>query len=610
MCGISGFFGQRKISKKYINQTIQLMKNRGPDFSNHYENHFENDLSIYLLHTRLSIIDLNKRSNQPFIIGDYILIFNGEIYNYIELKKNLLSKGISLRTNSDTEVLLNYYILYGDKCVNYFDGMWSIAIFNKKNKRLFLSRDPFGEKPLYIFKNKAGIFFGSEIKLIKSLSNESFSINSKKLNRYLSFGARCLFKDNSTFYEKIISVKNSENIICDSNLKIVSKIYWKPKPKIKFYKNDDIEEISKNLLIKSLSLRLRSDVPAAFLLSGGIDSGGLASIAVKKLNKNIRTFSIVDNDNRYNEIKNIKKVTSDLNCKNHVVEISKKKFIKNLKSLIYYHDSPVFTLAQYLHFELMSNIKPTGIKVVISGTGADEIYSGYYDHYLMHLACLRKKNVYSENLKYWKSFIKNKVRNPIFKKNRLFIDNPNFREHVYDNSETISKNLINPEKFLFEENFFSEDLFSNRRANELFNETVPAILNNEDLNAMMNSIENRSPFLNREIFNFVYSIPPENLIKRGYSKYILRESLKNILHEDVRTDRQKKGFNCSIKTLVNFSEKSTQEFLLDGGSQIFDYVNRDRIKALFKENLNENYISKFLFSFISAKLFLDNQAAQ
>ena len=256
----------------------------------------------------------------------------------------------------------------------------------------------------------------------------------------------------------------------------------------------------------------------------------------------------------------------------------------------------------------MNKIKPTGTKVVISGTGADEIYSGYYDHFLMYLAKIRNNKNYYKELSFWKKFIRNKIRNPVFKNKDLFVQNPEFREHVYDNSKILSKNLIAPEKFNFKEFNYSKDLFTNRRANELFHETVPAILNNEDLNAMKNSIENRSPFLNRELLNFIYSVKSENLIKEGFSKHILRSNLKGILNEKVRTDRQKKGFNCSIETLINLKNKNIQDYLLEKKSKIFDYVDRGKFKNFLRGDFKKNYKNKFIFSFISAKLFLDKKA--
>ena len=173
MCGIAGYFGRNSIPKTYIDKTLQKMKERGPDFSNSFSKSYPNNLFIYLLHSRLSIIDLHPRSNQPFVIGDHVIIFNGEIYNYLELKKHLINKKIKLKTNSDTEILLHYFIIYGEKCVDHFEGMWSFAIYNTKKQELFFSRDRFAEKPLYYYENKNGIFFGSEIQYLSKIGRAS-----------------------------------------------------------------------------------------------------------------------------------------------------------------------------------------------------------------------------------------------------------------------------------------------------------------------------------------------------------------------------------------------------------------------------------------------------
>ena len=180
MCGIAGFFGTKKIDTESISSTLVLMKNRGPDFSSYVTKDLGNNKFVSLLHSRLSIIDLQERSNQPFSIDDYTIIYNGEIYNYIELKKDLEKKGIKFRTNSDTEVLLQYYILYGEECVKFLDGMWSFAIYNHKKNLLFLSRDRFAEKPMYYSIQPEGIYFGSQISFIKSLSKKKFEKNEKK----------------------------------------------------------------------------------------------------------------------------------------------------------------------------------------------------------------------------------------------------------------------------------------------------------------------------------------------------------------------------------------------------------------------------------------------
>ena len=182
MCGIAGFIGNDRISNEIINKSLFLMKNRGPDDQSFCHLKVNNSLNIYLLHSRLSIIDLKNRSNQPFKKKHITLVFNGEIYNYKEIKKDLEELGYKFYTESDTEVLANAYLQYGERCVDYFEGMWAFAIWDDKIKKLFLSRDRFGEKPLFYYKNQKGIYFGSEIKFIKSLSYDNFRI--KKENSY------------------------------------------------------------------------------------------------------------------------------------------------------------------------------------------------------------------------------------------------------------------------------------------------------------------------------------------------------------------------------------------------------------------------------------------
>ena len=606
MCGIAGFLGSKKIDRNFIDKTLSLMKNRGPDFSKSLEKKINNDKYVYLLHSRLSIIDLQERSNQPFTLDNYTIIFNGEIYNFIELKKKLEKKGIKFKTNSDTEVLLQTYILYGEKCVEHFDGMWSFAIFNKKEQKLFLSRDRFAEKPLYYTIQPEGIYFGSQISFIKSLSNKKFEINKGKINQFLSLGPKPIFKNNETFYKNIHLLGYSENLSCNNNLDIKIKKYWTPKFKIdkKIKSKEAIEEI-KRLLIDTVKLRIRADVPVAFCLSGGVDSGSLASIASKELNNKIKTFSIIDEDLRYNELENVHKVVNDLNCEHEIIHIQKNNFIENLTDLIKYHDSPVYSLSQYLQSCLVKSISSSGYKIAISGTGSDELFSGYYDHYLFHFQYLKNSKNLNKHIDVWKKNVLPKIRNEVFKNDKLFINKPNYRDYVYDHNQTLSKYLISPDKSKFQEKFFTQDDFSNRRLNELFYEQVQPTLNNEDLNSMMYSVENRSPFLNKQIFDFCFSLSPELLINNGYTKYLVRESMKEILHEDIRTDRLKKGFNCSIKSLIDFSKAEIIDYLFDSNSEIFNYIDIKEFKKLFDEDLSKNHFSKFIFVFLSTKLFLE-----
>ena len=608
MCGISGYIGKKSFSYKVIDATLHLMKNRGPDFSNYYKSNFSK-YNIYLLHSRLSIIDLKPRSHQPFKLDNNIIIFNGEIYNYIELKQELKNKGIYTRTASDTEIILHYYNLYGEKCVNYFEGMWSFAIFNIKSKELFLSRDRFGEKPLIYLETDDGLYFGSEIKFIKNLYENKLEINRDRINQFLSFGYRSLFKDNKTYFKNVKFLGAGESILYKNGKNLKIKKYWKLKSKInkKINTIDAIEE-SRKLLINSLKLRTRADVPLSLCLSGGVDSSSILGISEKILGKNLKCYSIIDSDPRYNEKKNIKKILEQSNCKNKFLKINKSNFLGKLKELISYHDGPIVSLAQYLHWLLLKQIGVDGYKVVLSGAAADEIFSGYYEHHLLHLNYVKRKsntNLFNENLKFWKKYFSSFVRNPNFKKHDLYIKNQKTRSHVYDGKDFISKFLTNPKKFKFRENNYSKDLFTNRRLNELFNETTPPILFNEDLNSMMNSVENRSPFLDSKLINFIFTVPPEILIQQGYSKFLLRSSMKDLVPDDVLFDRNKRGFNCSINSLIDFGNPEIKKKILKN-SEIFDYVKKDKIMNLLNGSHKDNVSSKFLFNFLSTKIFLEN----
>lgn len=608
MCGIAGYFGKRKILRPEIFSTLKTMKNRGPDFSNFYQNQINDYLSVTLLHTRLSIIDINNRSNQPFENDEGIVIFNGEIYNFIELRKSLIEKGEKFTTESDTEVLLRYYKLHKERCVEYFEGMWAFAIYDKKEKRIFLSRDRFAEKPLYYFEDSSGIFFGSEIKFLQTLSNNKFQINELHLNNFLSLGYKSLFKGTDTFFKDVNFLKGSHNLTCNKDLKIEVKKYWKPniKKNNKISLNDAIDE-AKILLNKSIKLRIRSDVPIAICLSGGVDSSGLASILAKEFNYKTKSFSIIDQDDRYDESSNIKKTLEDTKIENISILLEKKNFLKNLQDQIAYHNAPVATISYHVHSLLAQSMNKNGFKVAICGTAADEIYTGYYDHFLQHLQSCKNTKFFEENLFNWKKYIKKFIRNSVFLNHNLYIDNPNYRDHIYDGRAQINNYLNNENKLSFFEEDYDDDLLTNRRLNEIFKENTPLILNQEDLNFMKYSIENRSPYLDTNLFNFIFSLPNEYLIKNGYGKYILRQSLKGTLNDTVRLDRKKKGFNASINTLVDFKDKETREFLLDKKSRIFDFVNRDKISNIFESNKTSNLISKFLFSFISCKMFLDLQ---
>lgn len=606
MCGIAGYIGSNNIGIKRIKSTLSLMKLRGPD-KQKYSFKKINKRNIYLLHSRLSIIDLNDRSDQPYLMNDLVLIFNGEIYNYIELKKKI-QDNVTFKTNSDTEVILHYYKLYGKKCFEYFEGMWSLAILDLKKKELILSRDRFGEKPLHIMPTKNGFFFGSEIKFIKKLAGiKKLEINYDKVREFLQFGYKSVYKKNDSFFKNVSQIDSSSIFTINKDLKTKRKKYWKiSKEKKNKEKFINIIQKIKKILIRSIKLRLRSDVPIALCLSGGIDSSLIASIAKKKFKNNLETFSIFDSkDKRYDERKKINILLKKLKLKKNFIDTSGKLNLKKLTKQIDTYDSPVFTITDYLKNLLAEKIAKKNFKVVITGSGADEIFTGYYDHHLMYLYETKKdKKLHNDYLSKWKKYILPIVRNKYFKNPRLFIEYPNYRKYIYDHNKELEKFFINPKKFIFKEKFFFKSLLKNRMMNEIFFETIPIFTHSEDRTFMQHSIENRSPYLSKELLEYASSIPVKYMMNRGYTKYVLREISKNYVPDVIRLDRQKKGFNSSIKSLVNLKSKKFLNFV-NKKSKIYKIINKKILLKSLDTNSNDNYMSKFIFTFISAKIFLD-----
>ena len=616
MCGVAGLITKDKNIPSFNYQKKKmknLMFSRGPNQQGSF-NEILSKSEIRLFSSRLSIIDTEDRSNQPYYFENLILIFNGEIYNYKEIRIMLQKKGYSFFTNSDTEVLIKSYHFWGEDCVKFFDGMWAFAIYDRRKKDLFLSRDNFGEKPLYYYYSNKNFIFGSEIKYLQNLTDDKniLSISQEKINSYLFQGYKSLIKDDVSFFKNIYSIEPG----CNFNFKLKNFNFKKTnylkreqllKSKIPKDVNENIYDVKK-LINESLRLRLRSDVPVAFCLSGGIDSASLVSLASKKFGLKPKCFSIIDKDLRYNEEKNINIIAKDTESDVQYINLKKEKksyFLDNLKNLVDYHDSPISTISYYIHSKISKEASNLGYKVILSGTGADEIFTGYYDHFLLFLNEIKRKNKFKTELDFWKKFIYPNTRNKNLKKFDLFIKNPNFRDHIYFDNLFIKNFSKKKLDIVFKEKKYSKNILKNRMLNELFHESVPVILKEDDLNSMYNSIENRSPFLSKKLVKYALSINNAFYIKNGYSKFILRQALKGVLSSKVRLDRRKIGFNSNINNIVNLDKKFLKSFLNEN-YYLKQIINLDNIKYFDFDKELSNSDSKFIFSLINIKIFLDN----
>jgi len=603
MCGIAGFIGSMAVDQGRVDRCLERMRHRGPDAQG-AQMYQAGEITVGLLHSRLSIIDLSEQANQPFCLDDCTIVFNGEIYNHVELREALQSEGVTFHTHCDTEVLLRCYLKYGLKCVDHFEGMWGFAIYDARKRTLLLSRDRFAEKPLYYCRTSDGLVFGSEIKFIQTLLGRPLTVNMRQIRRYLVNGYRSLYKSGETFYENVEELPFAMNLVVDDTLRMEKRCYWQPTLTSSDKTAAQSIEAVRHHLMESVRLRLRADVPIAFCLSGGIDSSALASIAAKTFNYNVATFSLVDSDPRYDESANIRTTIEDLGCDHTIIEVRPAGYEQRLRDLIAYHDAPVYTISYLIHSCLSQAITQAGFRVAVSGTAADELFTGYYDHYLMYLYETRGLSIYAQNLADWQTHVQPVVRNPFLQTASLFVDRPDFRDHLYLNREEFSSFLKDDFDEPFREEAFCDSLLRNRMLNEMFVETIPVILHEDDLNSMRYSIENRSPYLDSRLFEAAYSIPIEHLQHNGYNKYLLREAVKGIVHEKVRTDRQKKGFNAAITSVVDFRKPQGRAYFLDDGP-IFDLVKKSAIEDLLDRDHFPNSYSKYLFAFLNARMFLE-----
>ncbi len=602
MCGIAGYFGKQNIGEERLNAALDSMRQRGPDHRQLWKQE-GGSVNAYLLHARLSIIDLDPRSHQPMQLGPFILIFNGELYNYKELKKELEGP---FETESDTEVLLRKFQDEGLKCFERFEGMWALAILDTRDMTLLLSRDRFGEKPLYLHREDDGVYFASETSTLKVLSGKRFEKNLDQVKRLLVNGHKSLYKQPSTFYHDVDELDLHTNLIVHPNMEERKESYWNPKfqPQESMTEVEAIQGIRENM-VRAVKLRMRSDVPLAFCLSGGIDSSSLVSIAAKELNAKVNTFSIIDSDTRYNEQENIEETIRDTGCNHHLVHLDPtNNYLNELEDLIAYHDAPVATISYFVHSLLSKAIQANGFKISISGTAADELFTGYYDHFVLHFYEMRNHPDLKQLISEWEKHQLGYVRHPSFRKHDLYFDDPTIRDHIYLNSDEFGSYLKNDFAQPFVEAKYSDSLLRNRMMNELFHEVVRVILHEDDLNSMKYSIENRSPFLDKDLFEFAYSIPSRHLINDGYAKYLLRSAMNGILNDKVRLSREKKGFNASINSFVDFDNQDHIAYLLDD-SKIFELVEKTKIETLLKRGEYPNSFKKFLFNFINTKIWLE-----
>ena len=594
MCGFVSFIGnnaRNKNLRKIFISLSKINKHRGPDKIKTL-----NELNYSIIFRRLSIIDLTSNADQPFLSEDNKIkvIFNGEIYNYLELKKELIKKGCKFKTNSDTEVILRSYELYGKNFVKKLRGMFSIVIFDDHTKEIILLRDHFGQKPLYYSRIKSNFIISSEIKDIIYVYKRLGIKLSENKNTVFKYLLRGWCDDtNETFYKNIFSFPASSiGIIKKQNLKI--KKYWK----LSYNRNNSYnkKEFQKNFL-SNLKIHLRSDVPIAFTLSGGLDCSSILKMSLNLNYKNYKAFSLKLN-NPNDESNYIKDFIRKNNLNHEFCNVEKMYNSNTIEKIIEFQDEPISSMSFVNQYLLRKKIKEKGFKVIMVGEGGDEVLGGYKRMYIPYIY----QYLNNKKKKLNKSFIKN-IEFCTGQKLNFFekeIKNYKKRYKIGNDIESFEPFNFLKRKVKLKENLKyynptkinSNKFFKKFMINHLLVRDLPHILRQEDRVSMSCSIENRSPFVDYKFVEYVYSHDFQYFMKNGYSKYMLRNFISMHLPKSYLTKKKIARPGNPENIIKKYYIKSFNDLL-----KAYKLKDFDNNKILKNFNSDINQLNNLNFSF-------------
>ncbi|MCT7909594.1 asparagine synthase (glutamine-hydrolyzing) [Arcobacter lacus] len=595
MCGI---IGANFISDKF-DKSLEFLHHRGPDFQNSIK--IENK---QFGHTRLAIIDLDEEANQPMIFDDVLLVFNGEIYNYKEL---IQVEHLECKTKSDSEVLIRLYQKYGFDFLNKLNGMFSFCIYDMKKDLYFCARDRYGKKPFFYYFKDNKFIFSSSVKSILNLLDYKPNLNKVALSKYMQYFVS--FGEDS-FYQDIFKLEASSYIIYEPNKahELQKKKYYK----INTYKAikdekqalNDIEE----LLFKSVEYRLNSDVEVASLLSGGIDSSLISALYTKISGKKINTFSIgYDEYKNYCELDYAQITAKHINSNHHPVEINQKEYINHFEQTLDMLEEPHGDSAAIPLNILTKQIHKAGIKTVLSGEGSDEIFLGY-DNYAKFLKYYEFEKSLSNEQNLFLNDIIGALQNNT--KESEYLRRIVKKQNLYNSFGEIYTDIQRKRLFkkvpTYKTETAKQDPVDWMSYIDLKIWLGESLLSKVDRISMGNSLEVRTPFLDFNLVNYMFSV--ESDIKVGdTNKYLLKKIASKYIPETI-INRTKKGFNSPFNEWLNkeYKNKILEVIVeVNNATNLFNHEYILHIYELSKSNkFKQHLYSLFVFSLWYKKEYL------
>lgn len=608
MCGIAGIYGfdgnQDNRSETLI-KMLSAMEHRGPDGWGYYVSP-----EIALGQTRLSIVDLST-GDQPMFTEENVIIFNGEIYNYIELKAELEKEGIKFQTTCDTEVLLKCYEFYGRACFEKFNGQFAVLIWNKKKKELIIARDRFGVRPLYILNHKNQLYFASEMKAFDQIRDYQREFDHKRLYEH------CLLWNtygDYTVYKDIKSLPAGSLAIYKDGKKVKEERYYEigriTGPKFSSYR--DAEDAFKSIMDDAVKLRLRSDVPVGAYLSGGIDSSVILHLIKNHTNNKFKTFSITFEDKEYDETIYQMDMVRHVNSEHHSVNITYEKIDRAFPAAVYHFERPVFRTAPIPLFLLSEIVRENNIKVVLTGEGADEILWGYDSYKELklldfwskypeskirpqlikrlypHLSHYNDESQYGMMRMFYEDFLK-EYNNELASLN-IRIHNNKILQNYFDkeyNIEFDKGGLIQELRKWLPENYDSFSLLQKNQYLEMRTLLSGYLLSSQgDRMSMAHSVEGRYPFLDHRVVDMLFTMKETYKLNGFNQKYLLKKSFQNHIPYSI-TNRAKRPYMAPDLRSFIINGKMTENTAF--------FLSEDLLKDY--QIFNPKWVQRFLNKF-------------
>lgn len=612
MCGIGGFLTGTATTSQSWRSMLPCLRGRGPDDTgvvlisrrtasyrtattdgNELADDFQYDLA--LVHTRYSIFDLSPAGHQPFVSqdGSVIASFNGEIYNHVELRKELEAKGVRFRSQSDTEVLVEGFRVWGDELWPRLNGFWAVALYDQRDHSLRLCRDRLGQAPLYYRETEKGLFFASNLAALLQSDSESVELDSELISGFVETQLKDY--ENRTCYRQIRSVPAATIVRFDA-----SATAWKSARASTFWSlpQEHLSESDlplseaanrlRELLFDSVRLRLRADTSVAFELSGGLDSSSIVASAASQGHDVVSYTIRVPESNEEPYARSIRELHS---IDYRVIEGTEEDFFGQSKTFTQLMQEPYHSPNIYTHFKMRQLMKREGVSVVLSGSGGDEVLAGYSDFWPSIRNAFPSRLLRLEHsFRFYLALVTNsspqQLRDALSKRLRSLFRSLTDKNQS-DNFPMVSASVPNAVEL---QRSFRQLGYMDQRRYHFQVANLPYYLRSNDHFTMAIPVEQRFPFLDYRLVDFGLRLPPTYFFRHGFNKYVLRIAMRDLLPQQILWRRVKMGFPFPLKRFLKRNRsvvkaslaKVEQAFMLQGGCYDFDHLIRRDPKRLWR----------------------------